>query len=505
MKSHRFPSRSPSAVFAAIALAACTSVSGGGDAGAGRAPSPPPPPQSGFGSEATPYANVAWSSFVNPAATGHNVYVAVPEAAAGSPPVTGPLPVVAFLHGFLSSDPDVYRLWIEHEARSGTIVVYPSYPAFTVPSDANRYDGMWVGFEEAVKRLETGDLKAGDGVKPDLERLGIVGHSYGGGAAPSIAARAVARGWGARALWIEAFAPFYDLDERSWASLPAHACLLAVGFDEDETVSPAIATSFLEKATTIPPARKTALVVRSDAHGSPALHATHGTPTSRRTDALDTRAVWRLDDALRAFALTGAPEARASVLSTGPETTGMGTWSDGVPVTPLSVGLPPADGRPGIGPVPRLRWPLSGAVARWMRRVWGGDAWSRRPIPAPQEANPRALPPTERFVAEPPTAPWPEAIAATLGKGPVLVVLSRGDPSATLGRTPALADEEATFAAKGVRVLRLAAGDLGAAGGRVPWGIDWTALLLASDGSPLLWRDASEPNLPAVVLALAAR
>src|SRR5207244_1597929 len=81
---------------------------------------------------------------------------------------------------------------------------------------------------------------------------------------------------------------------------------------DDRVCDPSTAASFVKSATTVPAAQKSIVMFVSDAHGKPALKADHMTPlTWMGVDALDTWGTWRLDDALRAYALTGSREARA--------------------------------------------------------------------------------------------------------------------------------------------------------------------------------------------------
>lgn len=44
-------------------------------------------------------------------------------------------PVVAFIHGWLGTDPETYRLWIEHIVRQGIIVIYPVYQRLITVAD----------------------------------------------------------------------------------------------------------------------------------------------------------------------------------------------------------------------------------------------------------------------------------------------------------------------------------------------------------------------------------
>ena len=60
----------------------------------------------------------------------------------------------------------------------------------------SRYDTMWAGVEAGLEAVAKGSAPV------DLSRFGVVGHSFGGGAAPAIAARAAARGYGRLGMWV---------------------------------------------------------------------------------------------------------------------------------------------------------------------------------------------------------------------------------------------------------------------------------------------------------------
>jgi hypothetical protein len=300
---------------------------------------------------------------------------------------------VLFAHGFGASGPAGYEAWLEHIAKQGVLVVFPVYPAIDLPGGATRYDALWAGFEEALRRLDHGD-----GPKPDRTRMGFLGHSFGGGAAPALAARAAARGFGSKALWIECFAPWYDLDRAAWAVLPPHALLVTVGYADDDVCDFSIASGFRRLATTIPEERKSFFCFRSDAHGKPALKAGHLAPLSTPSvDAFDTHGGWRLDDALRAYALTGDEKAGALALSSSPEALSLGAWSDGRPVAPLvTAPEPPPPGLHLRGP----SWRPGGKREEAMRTLLAAEAYSGLPLPPPALARASRLGAAERFLGE---------------------------------------------------------------------------------------------------------
>ncbi len=452
---------------------------------------PPGPPVSGPGSPATSFASVRHEVIHGPLASERKVHLVRPDG----PNLPATAPVVLFAHGFGAPGPAGYVAWLEHVAKQGVLVVFPVYPALDLPGGHTRYDALWAGFEEALRVFGKGD-----GPKPDLSRLGFVGHSFGGGAAPALAARAVARGWGGKALWIECFAPWYDLDRAAWAQLPPHALLVTVGYAEDDVCDQGIAAGFLPLATTIPDERKAFFCFRSDAHGTPALKAGHLAPLSTPAlDAFDTHGAWRIDDALRAYALTGDEKIGRLALSRAPETLSLGHWSDGTPVVPLAT--EPEAPPPGL----RLRgpsWRMGGKREEAMRTLLSAEAYSGLPLPPPELVPASRLGPAERFVAAVPAIP-PRLLEMAKG-GAVLVVgtVPAGSPeAAVLARLTAWAAKTTEYAVLRVVPVEAAETDLARAlaRGKAP-----TALLVAHDGTPLLWKPLADPGFVAAVLDLLA-
>lgn len=443
---------------------------------------PPGPPASGPGSLATSFTVVRHDVLDGPLAAERKVHVYRPVG----PSLPATAPVVLFAHGFGAIGPTGYDAWLEHVAKQGVLVVFPVYPALDLPGGSTRYDALWAGFEAALRVLAKGD-----GPKPDLSRMGFLGHSFGGGAAPALAARAAARGWGDQALWIECFAPWYDLDRSAWAQLPRHALLVTVGYAEDDVCDLGIAAGFLPLATTIPPERKAFYCFHTDEHGTPALKAGHLAPLSTPTvDAFDTRGTWRIDDALRTFALTGSEDARRLALASTPESLSLGTWSDGTPVAPLATA--PERPAPGL----RLRgpsWRMGGKREEAMRTLLAAESYSGLPLPPPELAKASRLGPAERFLGAVPTLS-PRLLEAAK-EGPILVI----------DVVPADAPEAGVLthlsAAGTVRVVPLVSAEdelaRALSKGKSP-----TALLVGKGGTPLLWKPIADPAFPAAVADL---
>jgi len=273
----------------------------------------------------------------------------LPQSAPGALPVwlflpedaRPPLPVVVLAHAYDTADPEQYRGLVDHIASRGYAVVFPEYRAKGEHHDA-RYDAIWQGLVAAAR--ERAPLL-------DLTRLGVVGHSYGAGAAPWLMLRARReRGWGEHGAFLLLLAPWYPLhvSEADLASYPIDVKALTLVFDGDTATDPRIG---IELFRALEVAEKDYLRVPALSHGDCRVPAPHTVPQSSgigaRDDALDERALDRLFDALAAYAFAGDAAGRRVALGHGsPEQVGMGRWRDGTPLAPLVWSASPAPAQP---------------------------------------------------------------------------------------------------------------------------------------------------------------
>jgi hypothetical protein len=279
---------------------------------------------SGFGARG-PHA-VAVETLPNPRWPGQRVSVHLPANA------PAPAPVVLFAHGNELGDPAVYAALIDHIASRGYAVVFPPFDIGTAIHE-DRYDALWSGFEAAIDAL---------GRRLDVSRMGFVGHSYGAGALPFLAHRALrGKGWGSQGALLYAMAPWYALaiTPEQMRAFPKHLRVLIQVFEEDNVTDHRIAIDQFHTIG-VPEELKQFILVRSDAHGGCRLPAVHTVPQSRglraRDDATDVYGVYRLFDALAADAFADDARGRRVALGQGSaEQVAMGRWSDGTPVATL--------------------------------------------------------------------------------------------------------------------------------------------------------------------------
>ena len=268
-------------------------------------------------------------------------------------------PVVVFCHGWSALDPKIYRAWIDHIVRRGNIVIWPNYQASLLTPGGEFLPNAIAGIRAALADLQHGSA----GIRPDLDRVAIVGHSAGGMLSAQIAAAAARNGLpvfravmpvepgdGSQDGRKRVSVPHTDL-----APMPASTHLLIVVGADDHRAYESLGLSFYADTVRVAPANKNVIELESDAHGAPALIANHSAPGGRLdsppkrrhralipdfenasvVDALDWYGTWKLFDALSACAFYGSQCQTA--LGGGPAQTYMGTWSDGVPVKPMRV------------------------------------------------------------------------------------------------------------------------------------------------------------------------
>lgn len=272
----------------------------------------------------------------NPLSPDHAVSVFIPSG------VAAPVPLVIFAHANGNPDPASYAGLIRHVVSRGHALVYPSHQIES-KRHADRYGALWAGVGAAVEAHRD---------RFDLGRIGLVGHSYGAGALLQLAHRAlVDQGWGSDGAFLFSMAPWYalGLEERDLAELPGHLKALFLVFEDDEVTDHRIAIAQRDE---LPDGVESDhLMLRTDRRGDCELPALHSVPQSGglggRDDAFDARAVYRLFDALGAYAFHGDALARRVALGRGdPAQVAMGSWSDGTPLRPLAWSARPAPARP---------------------------------------------------------------------------------------------------------------------------------------------------------------
>jgi len=262
-------------------------------------------------------------------------------------------PVVVFLHGLSATNPRTYGAWIDHLVRQGNIVVYPRFQTGILPRPRTFTRNAVQALRASLALLESEGH-----VRPDPERIAVVGHSVGGILAANLAARAEAEGLPVPRV-VFCVQPGSTDPERldhlaldDLSRIPEGTLVLTLAGDADSISGETDARRIYLESTRVPAADKDFLVLPSDPHGEPALKANHlfpvatddryaedadyaSTPPNPGADALDYFGTWKLFDGLCDAAFEG--QNREYALGNTAEQRHMGTWSDGQPVNELSV------------------------------------------------------------------------------------------------------------------------------------------------------------------------
>ncbi len=262
---------------------------------------------------------VVRETFPSPGWPGQEVTVFRPEGAAG------PRPTWFFAHGFGGSKTLYYEELLEHLASHGAVVVFSPYPA-ELTNVASNYSILFDGFTAAAARFPS---------LIDTSRVIFAGHSYGGGAVPALALRALReKNWGAHGLALLMLAPWYSLiTDAELAAFPA-STLAIVQIYEDDTINDHRMAIDLFNHLALPAANKDFLLLRSDRIAGYNYTADHTVPTGTNRfgpafNALDTWGVHRLAQALAAATWESDPAARKIALGHGAaEQTQLGAVGD---------------------------------------------------------------------------------------------------------------------------------------------------------------------------------
>ena len=310
-------------------LAVCAVVS------SARSQSPFQPIPSGYGANGS-YA-VTEDKFPSPLYDRENVHVFRPAGAAGK------VPVIFFAPGYSNNDPSEYEALIHHIVSRGYALVHAPFQLLSVSFTPHekRYDTIFAGFEEAVKRY---------GASFDLTRVGYAGHSYGASAIFAMALRGIDKGWGKDGLMLYSMAPWYyfEISTRQFVNFPPHAKLLMQVFESDDICDHRMAKEIFERIN-LPSSEKDFLMLRGEQRLGYKLDATHGVPSGEAIDALDYYGVYRPFDALADYAFTGNQQGKRVALGNGgSEQRFMGRWPDGQPVREMTAGDCVAITRPSI-------------------------------------------------------------------------------------------------------------------------------------------------------------
>lgn len=312
------------------------------------APHPPAQPAAGPGGSATPFRRVVHQR-IGTSPTGGWLFLPVDDR--GETPAAKPLPLVLFFHGYTALSPTSYLSWINHLALNGALVFYPDYQDenFPIQNPDNYLPQALSGVRMLMEQMGTGGVPL-----IDTGRVTAVGHSLGGVLAANYAAIASSVGLPVPSVLMPVVpggcsgcgdtgdrlgAPLRDL-----GSIAATMRVLVVTAEDDTVVANGAAKLIWAGIDQIPLDQRDFVTFRSDTHGQPPLIADHLMAQTAgnlgELDTLDFFGLWKLLDGLMACTFDG-DLCDVALGGTGAQRS-LGSWSDGVLVTPLLVTDHPA-------------------------------------------------------------------------------------------------------------------------------------------------------------------
>ncbi len=245
-------------------------------------------------------------------------------------------PLIVFNHGWSAIHPIAYRAWINHIVKKGNIVVYPRYQKGLVRGFENFTTNAINAVKDAIETLNKGWH-----VRPELDKLAILGHSLGGGITAIMAALAEDEGLPIPKAIMPVQPYIHRGETTDFSKISNNTIMLVIVGEEDATVGNHSAKIIFENTTQIPFSNKDFIVQVTDTYGNPDIVADHLAPVclprflSDTVDAMDYYSTWKLFDALTDYVFYG--NNFEYCLGNTPEQRFMGLWSDGTPVKELIV------------------------------------------------------------------------------------------------------------------------------------------------------------------------
>lgn len=253
-----------------------------------------------------------------------------------------------------------YQPLLRHLAQKGYIVMFPSYGTNTATADKFQQN-IALQIKDAFVQLNSGAH-----VRPLMDRFAIAGHSMGGLMTILVANGAVASGLPPLAAVIthegvtQARAQYSCENSSAYPPAGVYCSFVLPGnltgigsgatfvsiIDNEGAIDPSLTraawtsmyvTSPWSNISHIARSHKNFLFLRTDTHGDPDMVSNHNTVQTFGSlfpeDAMDWYGYWKPTVAALNSAFYGKDG--QYVFGTGSNVTSMGTWSDGVPVTPM--------------------------------------------------------------------------------------------------------------------------------------------------------------------------
>ncbi|MBU3024957.1 alpha/beta hydrolase [Zobellia galactanivorans] len=259
-------------------------------------------PLDGYGSDGT--YTVAKTTFESPIYEGKNVEIFYPQEA------TEALPTIFYSHPYGGEESEYNIGLYEFIAKKGYAVVFAPYPTTGVSVD-ERYETLWESFKKAA--TDYPDII-------DTEKVGFMGHSFGGGASFSLAYKGfVEEGWGENGRFIFAMAQWfsYQLSDTQLDNFPSNTKLITQVYDDDVTNDHRMAIDIF-KNINIADAEKDFILIKSSVLNDYTYSAEHNLPNTKSAyDAYDYYGIYRLLDAMIDYSFNGNLEGKKVALGNG--------------------------------------------------------------------------------------------------------------------------------------------------------------------------------------------
>ncbi|MFN4253476.1 MAG: chlorophyllase/cutinase-like alpha/beta fold protein [Saprospiraceae bacterium] len=265
--------------------------------------------------------------------------------------------VVVFMHGYGAYNPMAYGKWIKHLVARGNIVIYPRYQRNLLFPKADCFPANAAkGIRDALKTLETEGH-----VRPRLEKVAYVAHSYGGVITTNLAVNWEKYGIPkptAMLLAQPGSGPLKGARLDSYEGLPADLNLVIITGEHDFVVGDEFGALVFKTATNTPNRNLVKHFRSVNPDSTRAMSASHSEPYSydldfdtgvrnytakrvlntSRLNEVDFNCYWKLADAVIEYTRTG--RYRDVAFGNTPQQRYLGKWADGSPMRELQVFLP---------------------------------------------------------------------------------------------------------------------------------------------------------------------
>lgn len=219
-------------------------------------------------------------------------------------------PSILYCHGYGGVESSRISGLINFIVSKGYNFIFIPYPTVGV-SIEERYSILLSGFKKAAREFPS---------MIDTTKIGVVGHSFGGGASFGVAHHLFSDlNWGSEGRFIYANAQWYsfELTQDDLLNFPENTNLITMLFDDDVTNDHRLAADIFNTIS-IPDENKDLLLLQTDTINGYIYEANHGVPNSTDAfDAYDYYVYYRLLDALSDYSFNDNEEGKVVALGDG--------------------------------------------------------------------------------------------------------------------------------------------------------------------------------------------